>query len=141
MRWRLLYALFSQLVLELAHDRIVDMDLAPNVHCSSNIVEPATYYKSAGLIITRAGRNSLSELAFLGIPAIAFVTGDEYRKVEQKQNISNLKSDNIRVLDISTHPFDILPDIHLLMRKSSTVASLKDGSAEALRNILKLLKS
>lgn len=117
------------------------MDLAPNVHCSSNIVEPATYYKSAGLIITRAGRNSLSELAFLGIPAIAFVTGDEYRKVEQKQNISNLKSDNIRVLDISTHPFDILPDIHLLMRKSSTVASLKDGSAEALRNILKLLKS
>lgn len=66
-----------------------------NVIIQREILAPKEYYSDARLIITRAGRNSLSELAYLGIPTITFVTGDKYRREEQLQNITNLKAPNI----------------------------------------------
>lgn len=89
------------------YDSICKNDICKNVIIHQGIVDAQEYYSKASLIITRAGRNSLSELAYLNIPTIAFVTGDSYRRVEQEQNVYNIKAYNIKCLslDISDEVF------------------------------------
>lgn len=66
--------------------------LPENVFIHQELVEPQRYYSDAAIVITRAGRNTLSELAYLNLPAIVFVSGDEYRIEEQKANLDSLAS-------------------------------------------------
>lgn len=66
-----------------------------NLRLYDKIISPDQYYSDASLIITRSGRNTLSELAYLGIPTISFVSGDFYRQREQISNIENLNIMNI----------------------------------------------
>jgi predicted glycosyltransferase len=62
-----------------------------NVIIHSNIESSKTYYADSNLIITRAGRNTLSEILFLGIPAIVIPTGCNFRSKEQLTNIQKAK--------------------------------------------------
>ena len=57
-------------------------------------MKAADYYSDACLVITRSGRNTLSELTYLGIPTISFISGCAYRQVEQKQNMDNILINN-----------------------------------------------
>ncbi|MCR5513183.1 MAG: hypothetical protein K6F43_06430, partial [Prevotella sp.] len=66
-----------------------------NVSIYNQVLDSSKYYSDACLIITRSGRNTLSELAYLGIPAISFVSGCLYRKEEQRQNMDSLSNTNI----------------------------------------------
>lgn len=52
------------------------------------IANATEYYKYASMVITRSGRNTLGEVAYLGIPTITFLSGCEYRQAEQLK-ISN----------------------------------------------------
>ena len=58
---------------------------------TTKFIPAEQYYCNAGLVITRSGRNTLSELAYLGIPAISFVSGCSYRKIEQTNNINDFE--------------------------------------------------
>ena len=69
--------------------------LPRNVILPENIIDAQDYYSKAGLVIARAGRNTLSELVYLGIPAIAFVSNSSYRAAEQTQNLKSLNAKNI----------------------------------------------
>ena len=69
--------------------------LPQNVIIYENIIDAQYYYSKAGLVIARAGRNTLSELLYLGIPAIAFVSNSSYRAAEQTQNLKSLDVTNI----------------------------------------------
>lgn len=75
------------------YDALCEMGITENVFLYKDIISPQCYYSHASLIITRSGRNTLSELKYLDIPAITFVTGDKYRIVEQRQNVSLLHDD------------------------------------------------
>ncbi len=61
-----------------------------NVEIRSDYISPKEFYGNAALVITRAGRNTLSELAFLGIPAIVFAVGSRFRSIEQSDNARRL---------------------------------------------------
>lgn len=78
-----------------------------NVQLHKEIIDSEKYYSKACLVITRSGRNTLSELAYLGIPAISFVSGCSYRKAEQEQNLKSLNATNIcsAEIDISAKDF------------------------------------
>lgn len=72
-----------------------------NVQLHKEIIDSEEYYSKACLVITRSGRNTLSELAYLGIPAISFVSGCSYRKAEQEQNLKSLNASNICSAEIN----------------------------------------
>ena len=87
------------------YDALNENSLSPNTFLYNHVLDASKYYSEACLVITRSGRNTLSELAYLGIPAISFVSGCSYRREEQRQNINSLSATNI-----VSAPIDISPD-------------------------------
>lgn len=73
-------------------DALSGSTLPKNVQVHKSIGTPADLYSTSRLIITRAGRNTLSELLYLGMPAIAFSVCDPYRGSEQSANLSAMSS-------------------------------------------------
>lgn len=123
------------------YDKLSSMKICNNTCIYEGILDSRKIYSNASLIITRSGRNTLSELAFLGIPSISFVTGCSYRKEEQKQNIINLTAKNIRFADIGIHPNEFA---HLCVESINSACAQSNflpGNNEAINEILLLLNS
>ena len=117
-------------------------ELSENYYCNNvklyaDIISAQIYYGEACLIITRSGRNTLSELSYLGIPAISFVSGCKYRKVEQTNNINDLNIPTIMPasLEITTKDF---AELCLSMINKKTDCYLQYGNDIAIENILQL---
>ena len=110
---------------------------AENVRLYNDIVSPQHYYTDAGLVITRSGRNTLSELAYLGIPAISFISGCTYRKVEQSNNLEYLKATSIvpAGFDMSTEEFARLC-LKMIGKRADSL--LQCGNDEAVKHIMKI---
>lgn len=108
-----------------------------NVLIHEDIISAKKYYTDACLVVTRSGRNTLSELAYLGIPAISFVSGCSYRKVEQINNINDLRAPSIVSvpLDISQEDF---AKLCASMIGFKAVNHLVPGNDEAINAILRL---
>lgn len=108
-----------------------------NVRLYEDIIPAHRYYSEAGLIITRSGRNTLSELSYLGIPAISFVSGCTYRKVEQTNNINDLNMPTIvpASLGITT---DAFAELCLSTINKKANCHLQYGNDIAIKNILEL---
>ncbi len=106
-----------------------------NVKLHENIISAQKYYSDASLVITRSGRNTLSELAYLGIPAISFVSGCTYRKVEQTNNISDLNTPTIASASIEMTP-EKFAELCLKMIGKKTDSFLQCGNDEAIKHIL-----
>lgn len=83
------------------YDALNEFKYGENIILYDRILDIQEYYSKAGLIITRSGRNTLSELAYLGIPALSFLSGCQYRKTEQKQNLEALGVYNIKPVSLS----------------------------------------
>lgn len=108
-----------------------------NVLLHEDIISAEKYYSDACLMITRSGRNTLSELAYLGIPAISFVSGCTYRKVEQTNNINDLRIPTIvsASLEISIEKF---AELCVKMIRTKADNLLQCGNDEAIKHILQL---
>lgn len=76
-----------------------------------NLLSPNDIYLDASLIVTRSGRNTLSEVAYLGIPTISFVSGDCYRIEEQRQNIHCLNCQNVIEAELTLTAKELLEKI------------------------------
>lgn len=113
--------------------------LSSNVTLCQDIMDAAEYYSDASLVITRSGRNTLSELAYLGIPAVSFVAGCTYRREEQRQNIESIKSDIIRALPIGALPKELADLCLQLMSKNRKAAAFAPGNDDAVNSIMELL--
>lgn len=109
----------------------------PNVRFYNDIISPQQFYSDAGLVITRSGRNTLSELAFLGIPAISFVSGCTYRRVEQSNNLDDLNTTNIvsASIDMSAELFARLC-LKLIGKKIDSF--FQCGNDEAIKHIMQI---
>lgn len=120
------------------YDAINENKCPSNVVIYNQVLDAQQYYSDAGLIITRSGRNTLSELAYLGIPAISFVTGDSYRKTEQIENIRSLNVNNIRSvsIDISVDEFGVV--MGELIKVGKQKNEFKYGNEECINSILGL---
>lgn len=115
--------------------------LPTNVHIHKDIMTPTELYSNAALIITRSGRNTLSEVAYLGIPTISFVTGDCYRKEEQLQNIKGLQFNNIVEAELDISPFQLSEKIEELMSfNTKSKNQFVTGNKEAINIIWNMFK-
>lgn len=123
-------------------DAVNQMEVPQNVVVHSEILSAEVYYKSASLIITRSGRNTLSELLYLGIPTISFITGDKYRSAEQKQNISCVNGSNIHYVSSEISISEFLSISKCLLNENCNIPkSFKPGNDIALEYLKNLLKN
>ena len=120
-------------------DMIGIRNLPENVYVYDRLIMPNEYYSKANLIITRSGRNTLSELAYLGIPAISFVTGDVYRKSEQEQNLKNLNVANIVACSVDVPVSDFMQMIKKQLDLGRQSNQFVCGNDEAIEAILRLV--
>jgi predicted glycosyltransferase len=120
------------------YDAINENSIPQNVSIYNQVLDSSTYYSDACLIITRSGRNTLSELVYLGIPAISFVSGCSYRKDEQKQNMNCLSNSNIVPASLEIMSGD-LKDLCLNMIERGLVNNkFECGNDIALEKIISL---
>ena len=120
------------------YDSLKQFDIPHNVFLYNQVVDSPKCYSDACLVITRSGRNTLSELAYLGIPSISFVSGCSYRHFEQKQNIASLSNANIAMAPLNIEP-DKLTEICLnMMAKGIKKHLFEYGNDIALKSILSL---
>jgi predicted glycosyltransferase len=108
-----------------------------NVLLYEDIISAEKYYRDACLVITRSGRNTLSELAYLGIPAISFISGCAYRKIEQTNNINDLRTSAIASASLEITP-EKFAELCVKMIGTTTDHLLQCGNDEALKYILQL---
>lgn len=121
------------------YDKVLCERRSDNTRIYEGMLDSSELYSRASLIITRSGRNTLSELAFLGIPAITFVTGCIYRKEEQRQNINHLNVSNIEVAEIGINPKDFATQCRTSINKKTARNKFLPGNREAIKEILLLL--
>ena len=120
------------------YDALNENAIPHNVIMYNQVLDPSIYFSDACLIITRSGRNTLSELAYLGIPAISFVSGCLYRKEEQKQNMESLCGSNIIWAPLDINP-DELKDLCLnLMEKGNGKINFECGNKKVIEKIISL---
>lgn len=122
------------------YDALNENAIPENVVFHNQVLDASEFYSDASLIITRSGRNTLSELAFLGIPTISFVSGCSYRQDEQKQNIDNLTNSNITLAPISITPDELKKLCLKMIGKGCVRNGFEHGNDLALEQILQLTK-
>lgn len=121
------------------YNAIRDFHISSNTFIYNSIINATHIYSDAQLIITRSGRNSLSEVLFLGIPTITFVTGDTFRRAEQEQNLMNIKSKHIKVIPMDTTAvsFSSIIQAHVLLKRAH--CHFECGNNTAIKHILSLV--
>lgn len=121
------------------YNALIELKLEDNVFLHDQILNIQDFYSNAGMIITRSGRNTLSELAYLGIPTISFLSGCQYRRLEQKQNLNALNINNIRPIEVSIKPAELAQVMSEMMEKQYEKNTFVSGNGVAINEILKLL--
>lgn len=120
------------------YDELNKLKYKENIILHGRILDIQEYYSKAGLIITRSGRNTLSELAYLGIPALSFLSGCQYRKLEQRQNMEALATYNIKPVSLNIKPNKLAE----LIKKMASINYQREvfipGNHQAIQEILNL---
>lgn len=111
-----------------------------NVILVPKIMEACDYYSNASLVITRSGRNTLGEVAYLGIPTISFISGCGYRKSEQKSNIESINAPNIHCVDVNISIETFSDIIENCIMSDNMTSTLIDGKQLAIDAILSLYR-
>ncbi len=122
------------------YDAINENYSSPNVIIHNHVLDATKYYSDAALIITRSGRNTLSELAYLGIPAISFISGCSFRKTEQELNVKNLSVNNIKLASLEIQPEDFVELCLNAMKSRNLHAKFCSGNDIAIQKLKKILK-
>ena len=111
-------------------------DCPRNVTVFKGLKSPEHMYADAKLVIARAGRNTISELLHLKLPALLFATTCCIRGSEQQANIdyAQLNSGGL-VIGLPTHAksHEVLSSINQLLQIPTALAeSLDDSEADEL---------
>ena len=120
------------------YDALNEFKHGKNIILYDKILDIQEYYSKAGFIITRSGRNTLSELAYLGIPALSFLSGCQYRKAEQKQNLEALGVHNVKPVSLSIQPKELANQIKDMMSAKCHREFFVPGNQQAIQEILNL---
>ncbi len=106
----------------------------------ADIVSPKSFFADAALVITRAGRNTLSELRLLGIPGVAVVSGCRFRKHEQSQNAAQLGT-GFRYVKSDIKPEAFIPIVKSMLEEcpNKQAPSVRNGRDDAIRIITEML--
>lgn len=80
----------------------------------------------------------MSELAYLGIPALSFLSGCQYRRTEQRQNLEALGAPNVKGVDIHIQPQILADMIRDMISKTYMRKSFTPGNKQAIQEIMEL---
>jgi len=117
-----------------------------NVFIHKNIEKCEQYYSDSKLIISRAGRNTISELLCLGIPSIIIPAGDDFRAKEQDANSEQAKkidSSLIKILQQNSTIDTLVSTCQNILVSNNDKPSIQwqCGNFESQNLILNLYKS
>ena len=113
-----------------------------NLTIHSELKSPYEMYFDSNLVIARLGRNTISELLYLGIPAVLFGTKCQYRGSEQNNNgkiIMKIKNDQFVQGNLSNNSEDLVEIINSLLTNDRLNQKWESGNVEALRIIVDFL--
>ena len=113
--------------------------LPNNVYIRDYISEASQYYSDASLIITRSGRNTLSEVAYLKIPTITFVSGCKFRRNEQQDNLDHMIYGNVVMATTDINVDEFYGLCKKVMLHSDKSSSMECGNNVAIQKILELV--
>jgi UDP-N-acetylglucosamine transferase subunit ALG13 len=116
----------------------------PNIFIHNEIERCEKYYSDSKLIISRAGRNTISELLCLGISAIIIPSGDKFRSKEQISNVEQAQSLGLGLIqtveqDISIS--ELVACCKVAILPNTQVAKWESGNKDAIDLILELYNS
>jgi len=124
------------------YKEVIKKHTSSNTFIHANIKDCTEYYTNSKLIIARAGRNTISEVLYLGIPTIVIPTGCKFRSKEQKTNAEIIETiSSNRIININ-QDVDIKELINqckkLLKIETQTSPIWIPGNAQAIDLIIKL---
>lgn len=126
-------------------NRIAEKNRKGNISIHHNIESSDQYFKDSKLIITRAGRNMLSELLFLGIPTIAIPVGCKYRTKEQIANakiVEIISQKKIIYFDLDSSVYDFVSLCKSMIKLNSRgITTWEPGNKKAIELIANLIIS
>lgn len=97
-------------------------------------------YLNTNLVICRSGRNTVSELLYLNMPALLISAGDDFRGREQKYNImkaESLSNGQITGFDISLTSYDLAQVVKNKINNRQVIENQFEPGNKHLINILK----
>lgn len=117
-----------------------DFEETNNIKIYKEFISPNEIYKNAKVVICRAGRNTLSEISYLGIPTLLFAANDEFRTAEQNKNITDVKKyfNGVDSISVNESEVSICQKINNLLDKRNCKSKFIPGN-ELVINKIKLL--
>ncbi len=122
---------------------IKSISLPKNVRILSEYALPQEMYDTAKIILCRAGRNTISEILYLNIPAILMSSNGDFRSSEQNENIKKACSIRQgRLLEAcNDETGDMLAEkIMSAINTENSTIHYNPGNVETMDYLLKLLK-
>lgn len=127
------------------YNEVIKNKKQSNTFIHTNIEDCNEYYSDSKLIITRAGRNTISEVLYLGIPTIVIPTGCIYRSKEQKTNaeiIESISSNKIVNIDEDIELNELITQCEMLLKNDKQNSQIWiPGNVQAIDQIFNLFNS
>lgn len=127
------------------YKEVAKKDTPSNTFIHANIEVCTEYYTNSKLIIARAGRNTISEVLYLGIPAIVIPTGCKFRSKEQKTNaeiVEIIGSNKIVNVSEDIDLNELITQCGILLKNSNPSSpNWIPGNVPAIAKILNLFNS
>lgn len=117
------------------------LGISANVEIHGALASPTLLYSRTSVVVARAGRNTLSEILYLGIPAVLFATSDGYRASEQRANLDAAKrigADSVIALEASGDGEALAEAIVSLTYRTRTTSGWVPGNASLDRILAEL---
>lgn len=115
-----------------------------NIRIIEEYTKPKDIYTNAKLIFCRSGRNTVSELLYLQIPAILFSSKGDFRSKEQEKNIDTVCKINpfkLKKSSIDETTDEILKKIENLIKVEGKDVKFIPGNKNALQIIENILNN
>lgn len=127
------------------YNEVINNKILTNTFIHSNIQDCNEYYTDSKLIIARAGRNTISEVLYLGIPTIVIPTGCKFRSKEQKTNaeiIETISSNKIININEDIDINELIIQCKIMLKIENQISPIwVPGNAKAIDMILNLYNS
>lgn len=117
---------------------VIGNDLPDNLEIIGEYTPPEIIYSKAKAVLCRAGRNTVSELLFLRIPAILFSTKGDFRSVEQDKNVDNvcsLSNGFMKKCHINNSAEEIANQLYSVIDSQNKDCNFTAGNEEILKYI------
>jgi hypothetical protein len=124
------------------YNEVIKNKKQSNTFIHANIEDCNEYYSDSKLIIARAGRNTISEVLYLGIPTIVIPTGCKFRSKEQKTNaeiIEKISSNKIININEDIDINELINQCKMMLKIENQISAIwVPGNDQAIELILKL---